>query len=76
MMVMLPFKWGHVTRAHLPVPEALPEAGERGILDEDRGFMGMDSFDIDLEADGRLKLRGYVGSPMFGQTQYWTRVSQ
>ena len=31
---------------------------------------------IDLEADGRLKLRGYVGSPMFGQTQYWTRVSQ
>ena len=34
------------------------------------------SANIDLEADGRLKLRGYVGSPMFGQTQYWTRVSQ
>ncbi len=34
------------------------------------------SANIDFEADGRLKLRGYVGSPMFGQTQYWTRVSQ
>lgn len=34
------------------------------------------SANIDLEADGRLKLRGYVGSPMFGQTQYWTRISQ
>jgi uncharacterized protein (DUF2147 family) len=34
------------------------------------------SANVDLEADGRLKLRGYVGSPMFGQTQYWTRVSQ
>ena len=34
------------------------------------------SANVDLETDGRLKLRGYVGSPMFGQTQYWTRVSQ
>jgi uncharacterized protein (DUF2147 family) len=34
------------------------------------------SANVDLEADGRLKLRGFVGSPMFGQTQYWTRVSQ
>lgn len=32
------------------------------------------SANINLEADGRLKLRGYVGSPMFGETQYWTRV--
>ena len=34
------------------------------------------SANVELEADGRLKLRGYVGSPMFGQTQYWTRVGQ
>lgn len=27
-----------------------------------------------LEPDGRLRLRGYVGTPMFGETQYWTRV--
>lgn len=31
---------------------------------------------ISLQADGTLRLRGYVGSPMFGETQVWTRVSQ
>jgi len=29
---------------------------------------------ISLQADGTLRLRGYVGSPMFGETQVWTRV--
>jgi len=29
---------------------------------------------ISLEADGKLRLRGYVGTPMFGETQLWTRV--
>ena len=31
---------------------------------------------VGLEPDGRLRLRGYVGSPMFGETQFWTRISQ
>jgi uncharacterized protein (DUF2147 family) len=31
---------------------------------------------ISLEVDGRLRLRGYVGSPMFGETQMWTRVNE
>jgi len=31
---------------------------------------------ISLQADGKLRLRGYVGTPMFGKTQLWTRVSQ
>jgi uncharacterized protein (DUF2147 family) len=26
-----------------------------------------------LEQDGRLRLRGYVGIPLFGETQTWTR---
>ncbi len=30
---------------------------------------------ISLQSDGTLRLRGYVGSPMFGETQYWTRVN-
>ena len=30
---------------------------------------------ISLQPDGRLRLRGYVGSPMFGETQVWTRVN-
>jgi uncharacterized protein (DUF2147 family) len=29
---------------------------------------------VSLQPDGKLRLRGYVGSPMFGQTQIWTRV--
>ena len=32
------------------------------------------SANISLQADGTLRLRGYVGSPMFGETQVWTRV--
>lgn len=34
------------------------------------------SANISMEADGRLKLRGYSGTPLFGKTQYWTRVGQ
>jgi uncharacterized protein (DUF2147 family) len=29
---------------------------------------------IALQPDGTLRLRGYVGTPMFGETQIWTRV--
>lgn len=29
---------------------------------------------LSLQPDGTLRLRGYVGSPMFGETQIWTRV--
>jgi uncharacterized protein (DUF2147 family) len=31
---------------------------------------------LSLQPDGKLRLRGYVGSPMFGETQLWTRISQ
>ena len=29
---------------------------------------------LGLQADGTLRLRGYVGIPMLGETQIWTRV--
>ncbi len=32
------------------------------------------SANISLQPDDTLRLRGYVGSPMFGETQVWTRV--
>ena len=32
------------------------------------------SANISLQPDGRLRLRGYAGSPLFGETQVWTRV--
>lgn len=30
---------------------------------------------ISLQPDGKLRLRGYVGTPMFGETQVWARVN-
>ena len=33
------------------------------------------SANVGLQPDGRLRLRGYVGTPLFGETQYWTRVN-
>ena len=32
------------------------------------------SANISLQPDGKLRLRGYVGTPLFGETQVWTRV--
>jgi uncharacterized protein (DUF2147 family) len=29
---------------------------------------------LSLQADGSLRLRGYVGAPILGKTQIWTRV--
>ena len=29
---------------------------------------------ISLEEDDKLKVRGYIGIPLFGRTQYWYRV--
>jgi uncharacterized protein (DUF2147 family) len=29
---------------------------------------------LSLQADGTLRLRGYVGAPILGKTQIWTRV--
>lgn len=36
------------------------------------------TFDCRLELEGgnRLKVRGYIGTPVFGKTQYWKRVEK
>lgn len=31
-------------------------------------------FEIHLQSDGRLKVRGYFGIPLLGGSQYWRRV--
>lgn len=31
---------------------------------------------LELQEDGTLRLRGYVGVPMFGKTQIWSRVNR
>ena len=29
-----------------------------------------------VDDDGRLRMRGYVGLPIFGRTVYWTRFTE
>ena len=31
---------------------------------------------LQVEADGRLRMRGYIGLPLFGETVYWTRFTE
>ena len=31
-------------------------------------------FEVHLQSDGRLKVRGYLGLPLFGGSEYWRRV--
>jgi uncharacterized protein (DUF2147 family) len=67
-MVGIPLLWGFKTTSD-------PNAFEGGQI-----YNGEDgktyTANIGLQPDGKLRLRGYVGSPMFGKTQLWTRVSQ
>ena len=34
------------------------------------------SCEMTLQDDGQLKVRGYVGVPMFGESQFWKRVKE
>jgi uncharacterized protein (DUF2147 family) len=48
--------------------------GEHGkILDPGTGKTY--SVQVELASQDKLKLRGYIGSPAFGRTQYWSRVT-
>ncbi len=29
-----------------------------------------------VDPDGRLRMRGYIGIPLLGQTVYWTRFTE
>jgi uncharacterized protein (DUF2147 family) len=64
----------------MPLIWGFKQASDPNAFEEGQIYNGEDgktySANLNVEADGRLKLRGYVGSPMFGKTQYWTRVSQ
>lgn len=67
-MLGMPLIWGFKTGSD-------PNAFEDGkIYNGENGKTY--SANISLQPDGKLRLRGYVGSPMFGETQVWTRISQ
>ena len=67
-MIGVPLIWGFKKTSD-------PNAFEEGKI-----YNGEDgktyTANISLQADGKLRLRGYVGSTMFGKTQLWTRISQ
>ena len=67
-MLGMPLIWGFKTGSD---PNTF-EAGK--IYNGENGKIY--SANISLQPDGKLRLRGYVGSPMFGETQVWTRISQ
>jgi uncharacterized protein (DUF2147 family) len=64
----------------MPLIWGFKKTNDPNVFEEGQIYNGEDgkmySANIALEADGRLKLRGYAGTPLFGKTQYWTRVSQ
>lgn len=48
--------------------------GEHGKI-MDPGTGRTYSVQIELASQDKLKLRGYLGTPAFGRTQYWSRVN-
>ena len=67
-VIGMPLIWGFKKTAY-------PNAFEEGhIYNGENGKVY--TANVSLQPDGTLRLRGYVGSPMFGETQIWTRVSQ
>ena len=62
----------------MPLIWGFKKAAEPNSFEDGKIYNGEDgktySANISLLPDGKLRLRGYVGSPMFGQTQIWTRV--
>ena len=67
-VIGMPLIWGFKKTAD-------PNAFEEGhIYNGENGKVY--TANISLQPDGTLRLRGYVGSPMFGETQIWTRISE
>ena len=64
----------------MPLLWGFKAAGEANSFEGGQIYNGEDgkmyTANISLQPDGKLRLRGYVGTPMFGKTQLWTRVSQ
>jgi uncharacterized protein (DUF2147 family) len=63
----------------MPLIWGFKKASEPNTFEDGKIYNGEDgktySANISLQADGKLRLRGFVGTPMFGKTQLWTRVN-
>jgi uncharacterized protein (DUF2147 family) len=62
----------------MPLIWGFKKTADPNVLEEGHIYNGENgkvyTANISLQPDGTLRLRGYVGSPMFGETQIWTRV--
>ncbi len=62
----------------MPLIWGFKKTGDPNVFEEGQIYNGENgktyNANISLQPDGKLRLRGYVGSPMFGETQIWTRV--
>ncbi len=63
----------------MPLIWGFKQAAQPNTFEEGKVYNGEDgktySANISLQPDGKLRLRGFVGTPMFGKTQLWTRVN-
>lgn len=72
----VPRDWQGQSQCGLTIIHTTPDAGANGaswsgsVLDSRDGSLYHAR--ITLGPNGQLKLRGYVGLPIFGQTQTWT----
>lgn len=64
----------------MPLIWGFKAAKEGNTFEEGHIYNGEDgkmyTANLSLQPDGKLRLRGYVGTPLFGKTQLWTRISQ
>ena len=63
----------------MPLIWGFKQAAQPDTFEDGKVYNGEDgktySANISLQPDGKLRLRGFVGTPMFGKTQLWTRVN-
>jgi len=63
----------------MPLIWGFKKTAEPNTFEDGKVYNGEDgktyNANISLQPDGKLRLRGYVGTPMFGKTQLWTRVN-
>jgi len=63
----------------MPLIWGFKQAAQPNTFEDGKVYNGEDgktySANISLQSDGKLRLRGFVGTPMFGKTQLWTRVN-
>lgn len=66
-VIGMPLIWGFKKTSN-------PNAFEDGKIYNGENGKTYDA-NISLQPDGKLRLRGFVGTPLFGETQVWTRVN-